>query len=389
MNTKKDYALVLAGGGTKGAYQVGVWKALKELDISVKAIAGTSIGALNGALILQEDFNLMVDLYSNIELKNIMEITEDIDTNKNLFDITNIGKVATSFINNKGIENEPLKNLIKKYINIEKIYNSEIDFGLVTYSIKDKKPLQLFKEQIPPKDMVDYLMASSCFPIFKAQKIDGMELMDGGLYDNSPINMIIEKGYKNIIVVDIEGPGLNRKMIYNHIYLKKISPKQNLGGMFEFNHDKIKNNMELGYLDTMKSFNKMQGHIYYFYSQEFKRMLELFNLQNIYGLENAAKLYGINKYKPYKFEEFIELLYKKHNEAKEKYEKLKSTLKGKELNNLKDNLEKILDSELSICFATDLYLKKPMSKRFSYLRKILKNYFESVEALIELENYLK
>ena len=44
MNTKKDYALVLAGGGTKGAYQVGVWKALKELNINVKAIAGTSIG---------------------------------------------------------------------------------------------------------------------------------------------------------------------------------------------------------------------------------------------------------------------------------------------------------------------------------------------------------
>ena len=99
---KKEYGLVLSGGGTRGAFQVGVWKALKELEVDVKAIAGTSIGALNGALILQEDFNLMVDLYSNIELKNIMEITEDIDTNKNLFDITNIGKVATSFINNKG-----------------------------------------------------------------------------------------------------------------------------------------------------------------------------------------------------------------------------------------------------------------------------------------------
>ena len=49
---KKEYGLVLAGGGTKGAYQVGVWKALKELDINVKAIAGTSIGALNGALFL-------------------------------------------------------------------------------------------------------------------------------------------------------------------------------------------------------------------------------------------------------------------------------------------------------------------------------------------------
>lgn len=52
----KEFGLVLAGGGTKGAYEVGVWKALKELNISITAIAGTSIGALNAALILQDDF---------------------------------------------------------------------------------------------------------------------------------------------------------------------------------------------------------------------------------------------------------------------------------------------------------------------------------------------
>ena len=123
MNTKKDYALVLAGGGTKGAYQVGVWKALKELDISVKAIAGSSIGSLNGALILQDNFEQMIDIYSNIEIKNIMKITEEIDSNKNLFDISNITKVANSIITNKGIENEPLRELINKYIDIEKYIN--------------------------------------------------------------------------------------------------------------------------------------------------------------------------------------------------------------------------------------------------------------------------
>ncbi len=52
----KEFGLVLAGGGTKGAYEVGVWKALKELNINITAIAGTSIGALNAALILQDDF---------------------------------------------------------------------------------------------------------------------------------------------------------------------------------------------------------------------------------------------------------------------------------------------------------------------------------------------
>ena len=55
MIDNREYGLVLAGGGTKGAYQVGVWKALCELGINIKAIVGASIGALNGALFLQND----------------------------------------------------------------------------------------------------------------------------------------------------------------------------------------------------------------------------------------------------------------------------------------------------------------------------------------------
>lgn len=45
--------LVLAGGGVRGAYQIGVWKALKELKIKVSAVSGVSIGAVNGALFVQ------------------------------------------------------------------------------------------------------------------------------------------------------------------------------------------------------------------------------------------------------------------------------------------------------------------------------------------------
>ena len=63
---EKEYGLVLAGGGTKGAYQVGVYKALKGMKINVKAVVGTSIGALNGALVLQDDLEKMLNLYGSI-----------------------------------------------------------------------------------------------------------------------------------------------------------------------------------------------------------------------------------------------------------------------------------------------------------------------------------
>ncbi|MBQ7410206.1 MAG: patatin-like phospholipase family protein [Clostridia bacterium] len=386
---EKEYALILAGGGTRGAYQVGAWKALKDLDINVKAVMGTSIGSLNGALILQDDVDAMIDLYQNMELTSIMEINEKVDTSRNLFDIKNLKPLVAEFINSKGINNEPLRETINKYIDLDKIYKSKMDFGLVTYSIDNKAPLQLYKDQIPKDEFVDFLLASSCLPIFKAQKIGNFEFVDGAFYDNIPINMAIEKGYKNIIVIDINGTGFNRRMADKNVYLKVISPKEKLGGTMNFNKDRMKNNIALGYLDTMRSFNKMQGHIYYFYSKEFNRMLEVFNLQTIYGLENAAKIYEINKYKAYKFEEFIEEVAKKHEEAKTKYAKMKDQLQEKNVKKLRETINTIFNENLGICFVTDIYLDRPMSKRFDYLRNFIQDYVDSVEALLELESYLK
>ena len=385
----KEYALVLEGGGTRGAYQVGVWKAIKELGIKIKAISGTSIGSLNGALILQDDLESMIKLYENIEIKNIMEISNEIDQTKNLFDIVNVRKVASDIIENKGIDNTPLRKTIEQYIDIDKIYNSEIDFGLVTYSVKNKMPIQLFKKDIPKENMVDYLLASSCFPIFKAQKIGEEEFLDGAFYENTPINMIVEKGYKNIIVACINGIGFRKKIIDKNVYLKIIAPKENLGGSFEFNHEKIKNNITLGYLDTMRSFNKMQGHMYYFFSDEFNKMLEVFNLQTIYGLENAAKIYKMDKYKPYTFEEFIKELSKRHLDAKEKYTNLKSKFHVKYFPEFKGKINTIYNGGMGICFVMDIYTDKPMSKKFAYLKNFIQDYLESVEALLELENYMK
>lgn len=386
---EKEYALILAGGGTRGAYQVGAWKALKDLGINVKAVMGTSIGSVNGALILQDDIDSMIDLYQNMELTNIMEMNEKIDTSRNLFDIKNLKPLVAEFINNKGINNEPLRETITKYIDLDKIYESKMDFGLVTYSIDNKAPLQLYKEQIPKDEFVDFLLASSCLPIFKAQKIGNFEFVDGAFYDNIPINMAIEKGYKNIIVIDINGTGFNRKMTDKNVYLKVISSKEKLGGTMNFNKGRIRNNMALGYLDTMRSFNKMQGHIYYFYSKEFNKMLEEFNLQTISGLENAAKIYELNKYKAYKFEEFIEELVKKHEEAQRKYDAIKYQLQEKSVKKLRETIHTIFNEKLGICFVTDIYLDKPMSKRFDYLRNFIQDYVDSVEALLELESYLK
>ena len=381
---EKEFGLVLAGGGTKGAYQVGAWKALCEIGVNIKAIAGASIGALNGALFLQDEFMETVKMYENIKIDNIMKV-EGVNADKNIFNLSNIFNLAADYTKQKGIDNTPLREMIKKYIDMDKLYNSKINFGLVTYSVKNKTPLQVFKNDIPKEQMEDYLLASSCFPIFKPQILNDEEYFDGGLYDNIPSNMLIEKGYKNIIIIDIAGVGFSKKSISKDLYVKVISPSEDLGGTFEFNHERIINNIKLGYLDTMRSFNKLQGHIYYFKPEEFAKMLEVFNLQTIYGLEYAAQMYKIYKYREYTFEEFIEEVNKKQLEAEKTYEKIKNT----DIIQIGKKLNKLFDKGLGICIAKDLYLDRPVSKVSNYLFNFVKDYIVAAKAIIELKNYIK
>lgn len=379
-----EYGLVLAGGGTKGAYEVGVWKALCEMNINVKAIAGASIGALNGALFLQDDYSAMEKMYENIKINNIMNV-KGVNSDKNIFDLSNIFNLAANYTKQKGIDNTPLREMIKKYVNMDKLYDSKIDFGLVTYSVKNKTPLMKFKNEIPKEEMENYLLASSCFPIFKPQIIDGEEYFDGGLYDNIPSNMLIEKGYKNIIIADIAGVGFSKKTINKDVYVKVIHPSEDLGGTFDFNHERIINNIKLGYLDTLRSFNKLQGHIYYFKPEEFAKMLEVFNLQTIYGLENAAQIYQMDKYKEYQFEEFVEELYKRHLQAEKTFNKMKK----ENLIQIGRRINKLFDKGLGICVVKDLYLDRPASKVSNYMLNFVKDYINSAKALIELKNYIE
>ena len=65
LDPTKEYGIVLEGGGAKGAYQVGAWAALLEAGIKIKGIAGTSVGALNGALMCMDDLREAEKLWDN------------------------------------------------------------------------------------------------------------------------------------------------------------------------------------------------------------------------------------------------------------------------------------------------------------------------------------
>lgn len=264
--------LVLEGGGTKGAYQIGAYKALKDLGIKFTGIAGTSIGALNGALIIQDDDNVMEDIWINYDYKSFMNIDEDTYEKykniemktKNLYDVVDLMNKARK---KQGIDITPLRKLLKEKIDEEKIRKSNIDFGITTAYWDGKIcPQLLYVEDIPDGKLVDYLIASASLPIFDLEKLDDKLYLDGMFSNNIPINMLAQRGYNDIVVVRLVDDFLGKITInkYNNLNLKVIVPSQSLGGSLNKDKEHMEMNINLGYLDTMKAYKRYDGVKYFF-----------------------------------------------------------------------------------------------------------------------------
>ena len=71
MSTEISYGLVLGGGGAKGSYQLGVWQALLELQVSIKKILGVSIGSINGALFATKTLTFAEQIWCAVDVEQL------------------------------------------------------------------------------------------------------------------------------------------------------------------------------------------------------------------------------------------------------------------------------------------------------------------------------
>ncbi len=265
---KEEFGLVLEGGGAKGAYEIGACKALEEMGFNITAVAGTSVGALNGAMFAQHDIDRAYQLWSNIHPSQIMDI--DAEALKKIShleikpgDIPHYLKILREIITEGGIDVSPLKKLIKKYVNEEELRKSNIVFGMVTVSFSDRKALELFVEDIPEGQIADYLFASANFPLFRSARIGDKIYLDGGIYDNLPIRMLINRGYKSLITVQVGGLGRKRRVNLDNLNVINIEAKEYLGGPLSFNAEKSKYNLKLGYFDAYRVIKDLKSGFYY------------------------------------------------------------------------------------------------------------------------------
>ena len=264
-------ALVLGGGGAKGAYQIGVWKAFIELGINFDIITGTSVGALNGALMVQGDYDIAEKLWDSAEFENVFK-NNNRESVRDIATVTDMVKFALANpTGEKTMDMSPLEEILDKEIDEKKVRDSLTDFGLVVVEFPNLRHHQIMKQDIQDGSLNKFLMASSsCFPVTAPYEIDGVKYIDGAYYDNLPINLAIENGATEITTVDIEGIGLVKRPKKRDLQVTYIRPYWDLGAIFDFEQSGFERNKKLGYYDALKMFGWLEGYCYTFETGEMR-----------------------------------------------------------------------------------------------------------------------
>lgn len=285
-------AIVLSGGGSKGAYEMGVWAAIRKLNIKYDIVTGTSVGALNAAVMTQQTFYKGLFFWYNLNSKMVFnkEITDNYYTKEGK---KNILKMYAKGIINGGMDIEGLDKTIRKVIEPKKFFNSKINMGMITYNVKTLKPKKITKKELNEDNLCDYLIASaSCFPAFKIKHLEDGSYIDGGIYDNMPINLAISLGANEIIAVDLKEVGFKQKVKENNVKITYIEPRNVIGSFLIFDKNMSRRAMKLGYNDTLKVMNKLDGNIFTFHLND---LTKNYNKYSKLYINNIKKYLNISK----------------------------------------------------------------------------------------------
>jgi NTE family protein len=232
---KPETVLVMQGGGSLGAYECGVYKALAKHDIKFDIIAGTSIGAVNAGIIIgartDEPAKVLEDFWLTIA---------DISIPSYLPDLTRAATAAMSaamygnshvfmprWLNSGGMlgsnlpiwlsatpnvyDIEPLKKTLHRFVDFQKLNSKDTPRLIVTSTdIKESEPVSF--DSAKTTIDVDHLVASAGYPFYGISwtEKDGKFLWDGALLSNTPLREVIEAS-----------PKLDKK-----VYIVNLFPRQ-------------------------------------------------------------------------------------------------------------------------------------------------------------------
>lgn len=269
LDTSRSYALALEGGGAKGAYQIGAWKALHEAGVKIDAVAGTSVGALNGSLIVMGDLEKAENIWENIRYSQVMDVDDEtmsrlLKGGVRLDELDGVAQQMLEVVKNRGFDVTPLREWIAETVDEKTVRRSPVELFIDTFSLSDGKLLELRAKDLPEGTLCDMLLASAYLPVFRSEKLGGKRYADGGLRDVLPLHVLIEHGYKDILALRLFGIGVERSVkIPDDTRVYTVEPTADLGSTLEFEPEQSRMNLRAGYFDMQRFLYGLRGTKYY------------------------------------------------------------------------------------------------------------------------------
>lgn len=279
-------ALILSGGGSRAAYQAGVLKGLGKIIPSIgvcpfQIICGTSAGAINASAVAAgaDQFNynvqMLEELWSNLRTSDIYE-GSSVDLAQSAFRL-----VASLFRGGVGskkplalLDNAPLRKLLQKHVNFERIpemidrgFLHALSITAIGYTsghsvsfFQGRPELKSWQRSrrigIPTQIRLEHLMASTAIPtIFPAERIHREYFGDGAVRQTSPMSAALHLGAERLLVIGVSG---NMTHHYRRVKTRHTPSMAQIMG--QFLNSAFLDSMETD-IELLQRFNKLLAQI--------------------------------------------------------------------------------------------------------------------------------
>jgi NTE family protein len=177
-------ALVLCGGGSRGAVEIGFYRALVEMGIPIDLIVGSSMGALNGAFIAAGvSVNEIYDLWRRVRFRDLFGSNWSLLVNPRKAD---------------GIyDNRKLRRFLERHLPARRFEELRMPLTIVATDLETGECVRLERG-----DLIEAVLASVAIPgLLPPVPIGQRRLVDGGIVNNLPFDVAVEKGATTILAM--------------------------------------------------------------------------------------------------------------------------------------------------------------------------------------------
>lgn len=181
-------AFVLSGGASLGAVEVGMLRALAERDVVPDMLFGTSVGAINAAV--------MADQPGMDGVERLTSIWTSLRRN-DVFPVDAITLMRAALRHDHLVSAAPLRRLIRRNLDYERLEDARLPLTVIATEVTTGLEVVLSSG-----DVTDALVASSALPgVFRPVRIGDQVLMDGGVADHTPISQAVAAGADTVYVL--------------------------------------------------------------------------------------------------------------------------------------------------------------------------------------------